>query len=156
MPLLRVGKHALRFLPPRSRHRHLNYLILSVDARDTEDSPPQSRAYEELVEVVTRAVDWPAEREDVRKKKKTNASCLVHNLNAGDCCFFPDLHTDVRDRGRNRFPSVYSTQISHYSSIIITNEHGYGEMPKVKETLACSLSPQSSSSSKSPVLPLNQ
>ncbi len=31
--------------------------VVSANARDTEDSPPQSRAYEELVEVVTRAVD---------------------------------------------------------------------------------------------------
>ncbi len=30
--------------------------VISVNARDTEDSPPQSRAYEELVEVVTSAV----------------------------------------------------------------------------------------------------
>ncbi len=36
--------------------------VVSVNARDTEDSPHQSRAYEELVEVVTRVVDWPAER----------------------------------------------------------------------------------------------
>ncbi len=75
--------------------------VLSANARDTEVSPPQSRAYEELVEVVTRAVeklsiDWPAKREDVHSKGKlTNASCLlVHNLNAGDCGFF----------GRNWFP----------------------------------------------------
>ncbi len=44
--------------------------VVSVNARDKEDSPPQSRAYEELVQVVTRAVDWPAEKEDVRSKKK--------------------------------------------------------------------------------------
>ncbi len=31
--------------------------VVSVNASDTEDSPPQSRAYEELVEVVTRMVD---------------------------------------------------------------------------------------------------
>ncbi len=31
--------------------------VVSANARDTEDSPPQSRAYEELVEIVTRAVD---------------------------------------------------------------------------------------------------
>ncbi len=68
--------------------------VVSANGRDTEDSPPQSRAYEELVEVITRAVDWPAEREDVCSKKKT--SCLlVPNLNAGDWCFFPDLHTEV-------------------------------------------------------------
>ncbi len=29
----------------------------AANARDTEDSPPQSRFYEELVEVVTRAVE---------------------------------------------------------------------------------------------------
>ncbi len=45
----------------------------AANARDTEDSPPQSRAYEELV--VTRAVeklsiDWPAERENVRSRGK--------------------------------------------------------------------------------------
>ncbi len=62
--------------------------VVSVNASDTENSPPQSRAYEELVEVVTRAVDWPAEKEDIRSKKqkiknkRTIASCLlVHNLN---------------------------------------------------------------------------
>ncbi len=44
--------------------------VVSVNARDNEDSPPQSRAYEELVEVLTRAVDWPAEKEDVHSKKK--------------------------------------------------------------------------------------
>ncbi len=42
----------------------------------TEDSPPQSHAYEELIEVVTRVVerlniDLPAEREDVQFKKQT-------------------------------------------------------------------------------------
>ncbi len=73
----------------------------------TEDSPPQSHAYEELVEVVTRAVerlniDWLAEREDVQKADLTNASCsLAHNLNAGDWRFFPG---DWRFfHGRNRF-----------------------------------------------------
>ncbi len=47
----------------------------------------------DLVEVVTRVVNWPAEKEDIRSKKKnnnwTNASrLLVHNLNSGDCWFF--------------------------------------------------------------------
>ncbi len=53
----------------------------AANARDTEDSPPQSRAYEELVEVVTRAdekvcIDWPAEREDVRSKGKLDERFL--------------------------------------------------------------------------------
>ncbi len=31
-------------------------------------------------------------------------------------------------------PVVYSTQTSHYSSILNKEVHGYGEMPKVEET----------------------
>ncbi len=64
----------------------------AANARDTENSPPQSRFYEELVEVVTRAVeklciDWPAEREDVCSKGKLDERffyLLMHNLNVGD------------------------------------------------------------------------
>ncbi len=45
--------------------------VVNANAMYAEDSPPQSHAYEELVEVVKRVVerlniDWPAEREDVR------------------------------------------------------------------------------------------
>ncbi len=54
--------------------------VVSVNARDTEDLPPQSRAYEELVEVVTRAVDWPAEK--IFGLKNVRSCLLVHNLNA--------------------------------------------------------------------------
>ncbi len=50
-------------------------------------------------------------------------------------------------------PVVYSTQTSHYSSILNKEVHGYGEMPKVEETLASCLSPELSSSARSPVLP---
>ncbi len=46
---IRVGKHSLQL----SDSEELD----AANARDTEDSPPQSHAYEELVEVVTRAVE---------------------------------------------------------------------------------------------------
>ncbi len=46
---------------------------------------------------------------------------------------------------------VYSTQISHYSSILNKEVHGYGEMPKVEEMLASYLSPESSWSARSPL-----
>ncbi len=76
-------------------------------------------------------------------------------LRAGGLMFFPDLHTEVpRSWEKPVSYRVYSTQISHYSSIINKNEHGYGERPKVEETLASYLSPESSSSIKSPVLPI--
>ncbi len=51
----------------------------AANARDTEDLPPQSRGYEELVEVVTRAVeklciDWPAKGKTfVQKANLKNA-----------------------------------------------------------------------------------
>ncbi len=54
----------------------------AANARYTEDSPPQSHAYEELVEVVKRAVeklciDWPAEREYVRSRGKHDKHFLT-------------------------------------------------------------------------------
>ncbi len=53
----------------------------AANTRDTEDSPPHSRAYEELVEVVTRAVqklciDWSAERDDVHSRGKLDERFL--------------------------------------------------------------------------------
>ncbi len=65
----------------------------------------------ELVEVVTRAVNWPAEKESSKKNKKTkqrmNASCLLlHNLNLNtqSDVFFLIFTLTCRDRRRNRFP----------------------------------------------------
>ncbi len=48
---------------------------------------------------------------------------------------------------------VYSTQTSQYSSILNKKEHDYGEMPKMEDTLERYLSPESSLSIKSPILP---
>ncbi len=78
----------------------------AANARDTEDSPPQSRAYEELVEVVTRAVeklniDWTAEREDVRSRG--TFYLLVHSLNAGDYHFFLISTPRCEKTGKNGF-----------------------------------------------------
>ncbi len=72
--------------------------VVSANAIDTEDSPPQSRAYEELVEVVTRVVeklsiDWPAEREHVRSKGKLD-ECFLPSHAQPQCrglLFSPDL-----------------------------------------------------------------
>ncbi len=120
----------------------------AANVRDTEDSPPQSRAYEELVEVVTRAVekliiDWPAEREDLRSRGKLDERFLPSRAQPQrpGLPFFPDLHTEVSRSWENTVSyRVYSTQTSHYSSILNKKEHGYGEMPKVEETVASYLS----------------
>lgn len=52
-----------------------------VDTEETVNSPPQSLAYEELVEVVTHAVaklniEWPAKKQDARPKSKLDERFL--------------------------------------------------------------------------------
>lgn len=69
--------------------------------REVEDFPPHTPAYEELMEVVTRAVarlniDWPAEKQDVCPKSKL------------DLRFLPSQSQPVSYR-------VYSSQISNSS-----------------------------------------
>ncbi|ROK23427.1 hypothetical protein DPX16_16471 [Anabarilius grahami] len=74
---------------------------MSVETGD-EDPPSSSPAYEELLEVVTRAVDklkidLPAERGEVKAKSKLNERFLpARSLpQRRGLPFFPDLHTEV-------------------------------------------------------------
>ncbi len=97
--------------------------VVSANARDTEDSPPQSRAYEELVKVVTRAVeklsiDWPAERSSRSFKRQLDERFLPSHAQPQHRGFAIFVHTEVwRSWGRPVSYRVYSTQTSHYSSI---------------------------------------
>ncbi len=54
---------------------------MSVNTEETADSPPQSLAYDVLVEFVTCAVaklniEWPAEKQDARPKSKLDEHFL--------------------------------------------------------------------------------
>ncbi|CAM4566361.1 unnamed protein product [Leuciscus chuanchicus] len=134
--------------------------VVSVEA-ESEDSPPQSHAFEELLDVVTRAVhrlsiEWPEDRQDVRSKSKLDERFLPSRTQPQrrSLPFFPDLHTEVsRSWGKPVSYRVYAPQTSHYSSIQKYKEYGNGEMPKVEETLASYLSPATASSLKTPSLP---
>ena len=134
--------------------------VVSVEA-EPEDSPPQSHAFEELLDVITRAVDrlsieWSEDRQDVRSKSKLDERFLPSRAQPQrrSLPFFPDLHTEVsRSWGKPMSSRVYSAQTSHYSSISNYKQHGYGEMSKVEETLASYLSPATASSLKASVLP---
>ncbi|CAM4725499.1 unnamed protein product [Leuciscus chuanchicus] len=134
--------------------------VVSVEA-ESEDSPPQSHAFEELLDVITRAVDrlsieWPEDRQDVRSKSKLDERFLPSRAQPQrrSLPFFPDLHTEVsRSWGKPVSYRVYAPQTSHYSSIQNYKDYGYGEMPKVEETLASYLSPATASSLKAPSLP---
>lgn len=112
------ARTAVSSAPIEAQTRQLSYSekldVVSVNARDTEDSPPQSCTYEKLVEVVTRAVDWPAEKENVRSKKlnkNKNSRKDEHFLPSrtqpqcrGLTFFFLISTPRCRDHGRNRFP----------------------------------------------------
>jgi hypothetical protein len=82
--------------------------VESVGTAETGDSSLQSPASEELMEVLTRAVEklsieWPADRQESRLKSKLDERFLPSRAAPPRRClpFFPDLHTEV-SRSWNR------------------------------------------------------
>ncbi len=125
------------------------------------DEPPQSLQYEELLEVVTRAVDklhidWPAEQQTESRGSKLDERFLrarpppPHR----SLPFFPDLHTEVcRSWGRPYSSRLFIPASNYYGNVVGLDECGYRAMPKVEQTLASYLSPHVASSLKAPALP---
>lgn len=134
---------------------------VSVQAVETEDhETPLSQGYEELLEVVTRAVaklsvDWPQDQQQVTPISKLDERYLKKRVQPQrrGLPFFPDLHTEVSKSWKKPFSSRISTTASSFSSVIGAREKGYGMMPKVEESLATYLSPEAASSLKPPTLP---
>lgn len=72
---------------------------LSIEPGEIEDSSPLSSAYEELLELITRAVaklyiDWPAEKQEALRKSKLGESFLLSKARPPHLgsLFFPYLH----------------------------------------------------------------
>ncbi len=128
---------------------------------ESVDEPPQSLQYEELLEVVTRAVDklkidWPAEQQTESRGSKLDERFLrarpppPHR----SLPFFPDLHTEVcRSWGRPYSSRLFIPSSNYYGNVVGLDECGYRAMPKVEQTLASYLSPHVASSLKAPALP---
>ncbi|KAL0199702.1 hypothetical protein M9458_002889, partial [Cirrhinus mrigala] len=122
-----------------------------------EVSAPQFPQYEELLEVVTRAVgklniDWPAEPQ----KSKLDERFLRSRPPPArrSLPFFPDLHTEVSRSWNSPFSSRLFIPASYnYGYVAGLDERGYRVMPRVEQTLASYLSPESASSLKALVLP---
>jgi hypothetical protein len=136
--------------------------VLSIEGGDFgDDSPPRVPAYEELVEVVSRAVahlkiDWPQDKQEVQVKSKLDERFLQHREQPHHrgLPFFPDLHTEVcKSWGKPHSSRVSNPTVLKYSSIVGARENGYGMMLRVEQPLASYLSPESASSLKAPVLP---
>ncbi len=125
------------------------------------DEPPQSLQYEELLEVMTHAVDklhidWPAEQQTESRGSKLDERFLrarpppPHR----SLPFFPDLHTEVcRSWGRPYSSRPFIPASNYYGNVVGLDECGYRAMPKVEQTLASYLSPHVASSLKAPALP---
>ncbi len=102
LPALWDWKPVLRFLHPGERARRFCYLPEEVDVESVEYSLLQSPQYEELLEVVTRAVaklniDWPAEKQAEPQKSKLDERFLRTKPlpPRRSLPFFPDLYTEV-------------------------------------------------------------
>ncbi|KAL0147310.1 hypothetical protein M9458_057385 [Cirrhinus mrigala] len=132
-----------------------------VDVGSVEDVAPQFPQYEELLEVVTRAVaklniDWPPESVVEPQRSKLDERFLRSRPPSArrSLPFFPDLHTEVSRSWNNPFSSRLFIPASYnYGHVGGLDERGYRAMPRVEQTLASYLSPAAASSLKAPVLP---
>ncbi len=121
-------------------------------------SSHDEKAYEELLEVVTRAVDrlhldWPQEQETF-KRSKLDDRYLSGGQGEGPQPFFGDLHDEVaRSWNRPYSSRVFVPSTSICSTIVEAKAWSYMVMPQIEETLAGYLSPGSSSSLKKETLP---
>ncbi|CAM4341551.1 unnamed protein product [Leuciscus chuanchicus] len=135
---------------------------MSIDAGECENQISiHSPAFEELLEVVTRAVDklkidWPSEVQEATVKSKLDERFLQPRSQPlrRSLPFFPDLHTEVSRSWNKPFSSRISGPNVHlYSNILGAREEGYGMMPRVEESFASHLSPDAASSLRAPTLP---
>ncbi|KAL0162075.1 hypothetical protein M9458_041471, partial [Cirrhinus mrigala] len=132
-----------------------------VDVGSVEEVAPQFPQYEELLEVVTRAVaklniDWPPESLVEPQRSKLDERFLRSRPPSArrSLPFFPDLHTEVSRSWNNPFSSRLFIPASYnYGHVGGLDERGYRAMPRVEQTLASYLSPAAASSLKAPVLP---
>ncbi|KAI2665856.1 Transposon Ty3-G Gag-Pol polyprotein [Labeo rohita] len=90
---------------------------------------------------------------------RTSVSPVRGAVRSGDSCarrslpFFPDLHTEVSRLWNSPFSSRLFIPASYNGYVAGMDEHGYRAMPRVEQTLASYLSPESASSLKAPFLP---
>ncbi len=135
---------------------------MSTDRDKAVNLPPQSVSFEELLEVVTRAVgklniEWPADKEHQERPKSKLDKRFLCSRSPPPCRglpFSPDLHTEISRSWDKPYASrLFNPDILNYSSVLGLNEHGYGKIPWVEGMLASYLSPRGASSLKAPVLP---
>ncbi|KAI2649255.1 Transposon Ty3-G Gag-Pol polyprotein [Labeo rohita] len=133
-----------------------------VDLESAIEEPlPQSLQYEELLEVVTRAVDklkidWPAEVKATPQRSKLDERFLRSKPPPPmrSLPFFPDLHSEISRSWERPFSArLFVPTSDYYGNVVGLDERPYKAMPRVQQTLASYLSPSGASSLKAPTLP---
>ncbi|KAI2662393.1 hypothetical protein H4Q32_001228 [Labeo rohita] len=133
-----------------------------VDLESAIEEPlPQSLQYEELLEVVTRAVDklnidWPAEVKATPQRSKLDERFLRSKPPPPmrSLPFFPDLHSEISRSWERPFSArLFVPASDYYGNVVGLDERAYKAMPRVEQTLASYLSPAGASSLKAPTLP---
>ncbi|KAL0186577.1 hypothetical protein M9458_018247, partial [Cirrhinus mrigala] len=133
-----------------------------VDLESAIEEPlPQSLQYEELLEVVTRAVDklkidWPAEVKATPQRSKLDERFLRSKPPPPmrSLPFFPDLHSEISRSWERPFSArLFVPASDYYGNVVGLDERAYKAMPRVEQTLASYLSPSGASSLKAPTLP---
>ncbi len=103
---------------------------------ESVDLPPQSILFEELLEVVTRAVaklniDWPTEVQEKHSKSKLNERFLRSKSlpPRWGLPFFPDLHTEVSRSLKKPFSArIFSPNASLYAKAVGLKERWLWDM----------------------------
>ena len=134
----------------------------SGDEQASERSSRERKSVEELLEVVTRAVDrlqldWPRDQETPKRSKLEDrflSGGRRERPQHQSLPFFEDLHDELSKSWSKPYTSrIFVPSTLTFSTIVDAKSRGYSEMPRVEESLASYLSPESASSVKKPTLP---
>ncbi len=140
------------------------FLLSSSEEGECESAkapPPVSPQYEELLEVMTRAVaklniSWLAEEHAELQTSKLD-ECFLRAKRSPptrSLLFFPDLHIEVSRSWASPFSArLFVPSSDYYDNVGGLKQHGYRAMPRVEQTLVSYLSPVAASSLKAPSLP---
>ncbi len=131
------------------------------ECESAEAPPPVSPQYEELLEVMTRAVaklniSWPAEEHAEPQTSKLDERFLRAKRSppTRSLPFFPDLHTEVSRSWASPFLArLFVPSSDYYGNVGGLKQRGYRAMPRVEQMLATYLSPVAASSLKALSLP---
>ncbi len=127
---------------------------------ETESSQSSCPVYEELLEVMERAMArldlaWTRTKMVAPRGRLNEWYLSGHNPPAQvSLPFLPDLHTEVEKKWKKPFSSrIHRFQHTNYANIKGMLERGYERMPPIEETLASYLSMGETSSLKVTSLP---